>query len=94
MKGRKIFWLVVGLGLRMLVAFHLGYGPYQPLNRDEYHDNGFCVLFRTLKCIGDLEAVPIVRSFLNDNDRWIGHDAQDAVQYLEQGWRVFRAVDY
>jgi len=62
--------------------------------RNEYHDNGFCALFRTLKCIGDPEAVPIVRSFLNDNDRWIRHDAQDALQYLEQGWRVVRAVDY
>jgi len=30
MKARKVFWLVGGLGLVMLVAFHLGYGPYQP----------------------------------------------------------------
>jgi hypothetical protein len=32
MKGRKIFWLVVGLGLGVLVAFHLGCGLYQTPN--------------------------------------------------------------
>ena len=58
-----------------------------------YHA-GFALLFRTLTSIGDLNAVPIIKSFLNDDNNWVRYYAKQTLGYLEQGWRVVWAVDY
>ncbi len=64
-------------------------------HRDQYpYHPGFVLLFRTLTCLNDPDAIPAVRSFLNDDDRWVRHYAQQALGRLEGGVRVVRAVDY
>jgi|GEM_PF-1189022 len=63
--------------------------------RAQYRNHvGFALLFRTLTCIGDPDSIPIVKSFLNDRDGWVRYYAEQALKYLEQGWRVVRATDY
>lgn len=64
-------------------------------HRNQYpHHTGFVLLFRTLTCLNDPDAIPAVRSFLNDDDRRVRHYAQQALGRLEGGVRIVRAVDY
>jgi len=55
---------------------------------------GFALLFRTLTSIGDINIVPVIKSFLNDDNNLVRYYAKQCLGYLEQGWRVVRAVDY
>ncbi len=65
------------------------------VHRADYPQHtGFALLFRTLASIGDLNAVPVIKSFLNDDNNWVRYYAEQCLGYLEQGWRVVRAVDY
>ncbi|MEM2356141.1 MAG: HEAT repeat domain-containing protein [Candidatus Bathyarchaeia archaeon] len=64
-------------------------------HRTQYPYNAsFALLFRALICIGDTDSIPVVRSFLNDSDRWVRYYAEQTLRHLEQGWRVVRAIDY
>lgn len=64
-------------------------------NRDLYpYHIGFASLFRTLVAIGNREAVPVIRSFLNDQDKWVRYYAEHAHRFLLRGHRIVWAVDY
>ncbi len=65
------------------------------MRRADYsHHTGFALLFRTLTSIGDPNAVSVIMSFLNDDNDWVRYYAKQSLGYLEQGWRVVRAIDY
>jgi hypothetical protein len=63
------------------------------LNRDKYHYVGFMLLFRTLTCIGDPDAIPVIQSFSNEPD-WLGYYAEQAIKIMKEGRRTVPAVDY
>jgi len=63
------------------------------LNRDKYHYVGFMLLFRTLTCIGDPDAIPVIQSFSNEPD-WLSYYAEQAIKIMKEGRRTVRAVDY
>jgi hypothetical protein len=63
------------------------------LNRDKYHYVSFMLLFRTLTCIGDPDAIPVIQSFSNEPD-WLGYYAEQAIKIMKEGRRTVRAVDY
>lgn len=62
-------------------------------NRDKYHHIGFMLLFRTLTCIGDPDAIPIVQSFASEPG-WLGYYAEQALKIMKEGRRTVRALDY
>lgn len=55
---------------------------------------GFALLFDVLVTIGDREALPIIRSFLNDRNKWVRYYSERAHGFLSEGRRVVWAVDY
>jgi len=63
-------------------------------HRADYPHTGFALLFRTLTSIGDINTVPVIKSFLNDDNNQVRYYAEQSLGYLEQGWRVVWAVDY
>lgn len=62
-------------------------------NRDKYHYVGFMLLFRTLTCIGDPNAIPVVQAFVSEPG-WLGYYAEQALQIMKEGRRTVRALDY
>ncbi|MCS7192883.1 MAG: hypothetical protein NZ937_07880 [Armatimonadetes bacterium] len=65
------------------------------IKRQDYPAHaGFAALFRTLVSIGDHKAIPVIETFLNDNNEWVRYYAQQALGDLKQGRRVVRALDY
>lgn len=64
-------------------------------NREGYAYPGIKTLFRTLACIGDKRAIPVIRSFVGDKEIWLDYYARQALEYLESGRRFALAVqDY
>jgi len=64
------------------------------MHRDRYHYIGFAALFDTLASINAPEAIPIVKSFLNDNDKWVRYYADQALWFLERDWPIVGGIDY
>jgi hypothetical protein len=51
------------------------------------------LLFRTLTCIDDPDAIPVIQSFANE-PAWLGYYAEQALKIMREGRRTVRAVDY
>jgi hypothetical protein len=63
-------------------------------NREGYEYPGISTLFNVLACIGDQSAIPVVRSFVGDSDKWLDHYARQQLQRLEVGFRKPYMVDF
>lgn len=63
--------------------------------RKDYAYPGIKLLFDTLACIGDKRAIPVICSFVGDEEAWLDYYARQALEYLESGRRFLLAVqDY